>query len=454
MKKLLTPAIVVIAAIPSLFCSNSNSAPSDNESEVQGIAYSDSVIKPTGMIAYIRKDSEIRLIDSNGNNDKLLWAIENPKENIGLYDLAWRPDGKELAFSSGHEAIFSLYHADIYAIRPDGSGLRKITNSPDHKQAAKFKKGSVSVTIKNFQYTFQEAQASTGVFIVNVVGADEPQMITLPPGSSKTLVFKNVADYGDHAQAVVASYGSYRWFMPAYVTAGQNTKLPDFIVSGDGMEYFGAFRPMWNQDGSQITYRDGHCLVKTIPAKPNIGEFYYVSLFGKKDPQGACVWDMNPAPGKGDQVLYSDNEGEGGSGFYVMMQGSDHDPSTLQTYYSDLGYQIANDVRWLPDGSGFLFSTVTRNEDYQLLSNIYHFDLRTKQTRQVTNVKNAYARRFAVSPSGKWIVYERCKKGADDDNEMLLDLMVINDVDLHLIRLDGTGDKLLVKDATGPSWSK
>ena len=77
-------------------------------------------------IAYIRNGSEIRLIDSNGNNDRQLWTHPDAKEPLGLFDLAWRPDGNELAFSSAHEAAYSYYHADIYSIRPDGSGFKKL----------------------------------------------------------------------------------------------------------------------------------------------------------------------------------------------------------------------------------------------------------------------------------------------------------------------------------------
>src|SRR5688572_31184219 len=153
----------------------------------------DSIVKPTGMIAYIRNDSEIRLINQDGSNDHSIWTDPNIKLPLGIHDLAWRPDGKELAFSSGHESVLSIYHADIYSIRPDGSGLRKITNAPEHKKLSGYKKGSLTVTFHNTQFSFQPGYANAGVFTVYVVGADMPQQIILSPGASKTVVFKNVA---------------------------------------------------------------------------------------------------------------------------------------------------------------------------------------------------------------------------------------------------------------------
>src|SRR5690242_21783139 len=85
----------------------------------------------TGTIAYVKGEKEIRLIDANGSNDKLLWTHKDAQLYAGISELAWSPDASQLAFSSGHAAVVSLYHSDIYSIKSDGSGFRKITNSPD-----------------------------------------------------------------------------------------------------------------------------------------------------------------------------------------------------------------------------------------------------------------------------------------------------------------------------------
>jgi len=125
-----------------------------------------------GTIAYVRNGTEIRLIEADGSNDRRLWTHPDAKKELGIYAVAWRPDAKELAFSSAHAATSSLYHSDLYAIRPDGSGFRKLTNSPDRAEFARYPKGTVSVTVSNDQPGYKQSQASAGVFIVYVAGAD------------------------------------------------------------------------------------------------------------------------------------------------------------------------------------------------------------------------------------------------------------------------------------------
>jgi hypothetical protein len=429
-KNLYLPATMLFAFL-SVFCSNNKAGQSPAQIK-------DSAIQPTGAIAFIRGVSEIRLIDSNGKNERLIWKKPDIAK-LGLHDVVWRPDGRELAFSSSHEALFSFYDADIYAIRPDGSGLRKITNAPSHEDFDKYKKGSVTLTVRNNQYTFQAAQSSVGVFFVNIVGADAPQQVTVPPGSSRTIVFNSVADFGNRAQQIVATFGRYRWFMPGTdVQAGKTIKAPDLIISGDGIELFGAYRPVWKEDGSEISFRTGTCLVQKISAQSS-NDLDYHPLF-EKAPSGACNWDWGPTAALKDQVLYTENEGDGGSGIFLMKEGGLHDPSTRQTLFANIQYQLLNDLQWLPDGSGFVYSTI---DLFRESANIFLYNFKTKQTKQLTQIKSEFARKLSVSPGGRWIVYERGKTADDDE-----------DVDLWVIGTDGRGDHLLVKNGLSPSWSK
>src|SRR3569832_1717767 len=115
---------------------------------VYSIAHAQKNAAPhAGTIAYVRGGTEVRLINADRTNDRRLWTHPDAKKELGIYGVAWRPDGKELIISSGHAAAYSLYHSALYAIRPDGTGFRKKTNSPDRTEFAKSPKDSVSVTL-------------------------------------------------------------------------------------------------------------------------------------------------------------------------------------------------------------------------------------------------------------------------------------------------------------------
>ena len=391
-----------------------------------------------GSIAYVRGGTEIRLVAPDGTNDRRLWTHPDATAELGIFGLAWRPDGKEVAFSSGHAAASSLYHADIYAVRPDGTGLRKLTNPPDRGEFARFPKGSVSVTVRN-DAGYRQTNAGAGVFIVYVAGADEPQQIALPPGSTRTLLFKSVADFGDKAQAVVAMWGKYRWFMPGVdVQAGRAVKAPVFSISGDGVELFGAFRPVWRGDGSRVSYRSGLCTLSSVPADPPAGEHVYSPLFGGKNPLGACTWDWGPTPALTNQLIYTENA-SGDSGVYRLAEGGTHPGAKLATY-SDIEYQLLQDLRWLPDGSGFLFSNVTLMRDS---ANIFRYDFATKRVTQVTRLANEFARAFSVSPDGRSIVFERARSLEEG-----------KDSDLWIVGVDGGEPRMLVRNGQSPSWGQ
>jgi Tol biopolymer transport system component len=390
-------------------------------------------------IAYIRGGTEIRLIEPDGTNDRRLWTHPDAKSELGIYGVAWRPDHKEIAFSSGHAAVVSLYHSDIYTVHPDGTGFRKLTNSPDRAEFARFPKGSVTVTVRNDQPIYKQSQASAGIFIVYVAGADEPQQINLPPGSTKTVVFNSVADFGNKGQAIVAMFGSFRWFIPGVdVQAGRMVKAPVLSNTGDGIEYFGAFRPIWRRDGSRISYRSGFCTLGSTPVNSPVGEFVFDPLFGGKNPLGTCTWDWGPTPALENQVIYTENS-SGESSIFRISEGGTH-PGTKLVPYSDIEYQLLLDLHWLPDGSGFLYSNQTLLRDS---ANIFHYDFATRKVDQVPHFENEFARNFSISPDSNWVVFERAKT-LDKDQE----------ADLWIARIDGSNMRLLARNGFEPSWSR
>ena len=401
------------------------------------VAPSFSQTSSSGTIAYIRDGVEVRLVNADGTNDRRLWTHPDAKKPLGIDSLAWSRDGNQLVISSRHAAVASLYDADLYVMKPDASGFRKLTNAPEYSEFAKYPKGVVSITVRNDQPFYKQSQASAGIFIVYIAGAAEPQQITLPPGATKTLVFNQVADFGKTAQAVVAMWGNYRWFTPGVdVRAGATVKAPPFSITGDGIEYFGAFRPVWRQDGSHVSYRNGTCTLNSVPINPTPGEYVYNPLFNGKNPMGTCTWDWGPTPSTANQLIYAENS-SGESAIFRINEGGTH-PGEKLTAFSNIPYQLLFDLRWLPDASGFLFSNQTLMRDS---ANIFRYDFATHRVTQVTQLQNEFTGAFTISPDGEWIVFERSKT-LDDDRE----------IDLWIVRKDGKNARLLVRNGFSPSW--
>ncbi len=80
--------------------------------------------------------------------------------------------------------------------------------------------------------------------------------------------------------------------------------------------------------------------------------------------------------------------------------------------------------------------------------------MRTKKITQITNLKQGYARGFTISPDGQWIVYKRGQIAEGDDENSLFELTDLSSIDLWKIKKDGSGEPLLVKNGTSPSWSR
>src|SRR5512136_2074473 len=136
-----------------------------------------------GTIAYVQRSThDIHLISPDGTGDRVLWTAPRPLTLWPAPDLAWRPDGRELAFSSEHEETCSWYQSDVYAIGYTGAGYRRITNSPACAELASLPKGSVTVNVNN--YIGPLAQ----VYVQGAPG--------IKSADGGTVTFDNVADFG------------------------------------------------------------------------------------------------------------------------------------------------------------------------------------------------------------------------------------------------------------------
>jgi Tol biopolymer transport system component len=406
----LLAALLVLAALP---CSRPAAAAPD-----------------LGSIAYVRMPagggSQIRQIQPDGSGDHLILAL--PSAGSGWVPVvAWKPDATELAFSSDHEATTSLYTADIYSVRPDGSNLRRLTNGPDVSRLGRYAKGSVTVDVQVYN--------GGGPYIVYVEGAASPQSVTATGGATQRLTFANVADLGPgKPQFVVAINGQYRWInagVAADVQPNATTYAGKLVISGEGLVY-AADKPAWRNDGSKVgfTFGRGNTL-EQVPASPPDGSLGSDLINNSAIPGFPSTFDWGRAPAVASQILY-DSYSFDGETIYRATEGSSTAGTPLVTFDD-----LALDIKWLPDGSGFLASV---KADFGSDSNIVEYDFATQKLTQLTHFTNEFAGHLSISPDGQTIVFERAAA---------LD----TPTDLWLISRDGTNMRELVKNASRPSWS-
>ncbi len=105
------------------------------------------------------------------------------------------------------------------------------------------------------------------------------------------------------------------------------------------------------------------------------------------------------------------------------------------------------DLQWLPKGTGFVYSVIETDENYeQSRANLFIYSFATQTATQLTEFDNAFAGMLDVSPDSQQIVFERGMELGEFDTEVV-------DPDLWIINHDGTGAHLLAANGRAPSWS-
>lgn len=380
---------------------------------------------PAGTIAYIRDSVEIRLVEADGKNDRLLWKV--PDGSYGrVSGLAWHPNGTDLAFTSSHDQVCSMWDADVYLIAPSGRNLRKLTNAPSCDALGAYTRGSVRVRLENYV-------GATNQFIVYVMGASAPQSIVMSAGTVHEIVFSDVADLGSGMQQhVVVISGNYRWFNPAVfadVQAGQTVSTAPLRITANGFfEKMGAAQPSWSSDGSQIGFLFGGGIPWIVSSKPQLlagGS----QLLGDGTTVIANWVAMSP---KGGEILY-EHHGPEATGIYRAGVGKGQ-IGTLQVE-TTLSYGIS----WLPDGSGFVYADV---DGSFTSSNLFLYTFSTGKAVALTRFSTEYVGQPSVSPDGQYIVfsYSAQPDGAPP-------------VEIRRIRRDGSDMQILSSSGLYPVWS-
>jgi TolB protein len=391
-----------------------------------------------GIIAYVRRSThDIHLISPGGTGDRVLWTAPHPLGPWPAYELAWRPDGRELAFSSDHEETCSYYESDVYAIGYTGAGYRRVTNSPACAALAGLPKGSVTVNVTS------SASPGAQVYVQGAPGAKFAQ--------NGTMTFDNVADFGPGVlQRAVGIYTSgfgevraegyppYADVQPNRTVAGGSVTIP-----GSSIPLFGTGKVSWKADGSALAYgmRSGS-RISQIPANPPYGSIGQPLPVVEHAAPNLVAW--GPTEATKDLYLYFSKDNwmdESVAGIYLNSVGDATGGLQLVTVDIPNG-QMVYDIEWLPDASGFLFSGTYIN--LGTWTNIFRYDFGDPPTlTQVTTLPDDQgARAFSISPDGQEVVFE-----------WVPDIFLDRTSSLWITNSDGSGaPRRLANDAGRPAW--
>ena len=389
-----------------------------------------------GIIAYVKRSTDdIHLISPDGTGDRVLWTIPEPFVDPA-FELAWRPDGRELAFSSGHEQACSWYDSDIYVIGYNGAGYRRVTNSPACAALAGLPKGSVTVNVYNY---------TSDLVWVYVQGAPGVKTIL----GSGTVTFNDVANFGPgvHQPSIgiwgldrFTSYPPYADVQPGQTVAGGIIYFGPYL----GFRGFGVGKVSWKADGSALAYglRTGSA-IEQISANPSYGSIGVDLPVVEHAKPSLVAW--GPTAATSNQYLYLsgyDILNEDVGGIYLNTVGDTSGGTKLMpvTSYAEM----VHDIEWLPDGSGFLFSQFHVELGY--FSDIYEYNFATQQITQLTTLSDESddggARGLSISPDGQQIVFERAIYLDDSTSS------------LWMMDRDGLNLHELADDAVRPAWGQ
>lgn len=376
---------------------------------------------PGGTIAYVVGNDagdEVWLTEPDGSHNHRIYSAGITDKSAFISSLSWRPDAGELIFTSNYERWCSWYEYDVYAIAPDGSAYRRVTNSPACAGLAALPQGGVVLDNHGSGYGYA----------AYIQGAPGPKFDNLG-----TISFDHVADLGNVPQPIVLFKGGARAMGGVVdVKAGQAVSGVTGVYTTFDDE-MSAYNPVWKRDGSRITYAFGCAELRSITDHPQAGD--YGQLLFNANGSSPCLMAWGPTAATANQFLYFSRVG--GAGIYRTTEGGG--VGTALIPMADLSKVFR--IQYLPDASGFVYSMVTGGTS----SDIFRYDFQSNTSTQLTDFHHEYARDLAVSPDGKYIVFERAPE----------ELMAAfgGQSDLWIMGTDGSNPHLLVAGGRFPAWT-
>jgi hypothetical protein len=376
----------------------------------------------TGEIAFV-DGKQVKRIQPSSGAAQTIWT--HPGDAPSLLSVRWNPTATELGFTSDHETYFSPLEDDLYAIRPDGSGLRRITNAPS--QAAILGGGFATGSVRLNIFNDGSALDTFAPFVISLRGANELKSFALPAyQQTGQILIENVVDLGGD-QAVIFIYsspacGANRRDVAGFVNVipGQTVEANLTFNATNCGGFVGAARELtWKWDGTEIGYLLGNGPFKIEAAgRATPGDPW----FGGND----LINDTLAWSPVNDLVLY-DVIGAGGGIYRRDVAGQQ--PGQLIVNRTLLGDPVK--PAWLLNGGGFL---------YIFAGNVFSADAAGQNRQQLTFfAPGEQAERVSPSPDGAYAVIER-KLG--------------NASALWLLERDNPANMWLLAPGSKPDWSR
>jgi hypothetical protein len=390
------------------------------------VALAQEIAPPTGRIAWIEARERVHVLDLASGEDTVIFGI-GPEAVYGIEAVSWRLDGGRLAFASGHEALCSVWQADLYLVDPDGTDLSRLTNGPACAALADLPAGTVRVDIEN-------PGSDAADVLVHVQGLEVARQLTVPPATRVTVEVPDVRDLGDQEpQFVVVSRGGQRWFDAAVyadVAPGATADAGLLVLGTNAYDSWGALTVSWSDDGRRLAYQQGlGSLWQIDAAAPQlaVGRPLFAAEVNGEIAGTTPAW--SPVD---DRVLY---------------QRYDTSPATIDVGTVDaervgdpvVQVTLAHGLDWLPDGSGFI---VSDSSEFLDTANLYQVELESGAVTAVTGYDTGYAIWPTVSPDGRFVAYGYTPVPLD----------AATSVELRVRHLASGADELLAANALNADW--
>lgn len=422
------------------------------------------------VIAYVSSSTNsqaIRLVNPDGTGDRPLWRLPvttSPQDAIGT--LAWRPDGGEILFDSGHDWERSMAIRDLYAIGASGSPLRRISSPPGPAGYGNYPTGTV---------TFEVDALESGDAQVYIQGALEPVKYVAKTAYSYRIT-QTVADLGDGARQYIrlwdpdaldypCMYSEEAW---VDVVAGQTTDLGTIYFSSATSDQacWRMFSPSWSHDGSRILY----LFREPTPFAYPVNTIWQTTPRAGVNLLGEQLLDVNEfsTPGRFYRVAFGPTAAR--SNDVIILQNE----ALYDLLYYATTTDLANrrqldiggcprlecdllDVVWLPDGSGLLIARYERGYSGTPApaegGALYYYDFADGSLREILRLHDELIGKLTIAPDGSAIVFERGQALVERVERNLWGPSLQCPCSLWRVNSDGSELRQLVADGRAPAWS-